>query len=151
MSADNINTLVEAGIEVLERYAFLLGGPPKTEGGPAPLPEPSWMVTVAFAGAHAGAIGMIVPPALARQAAANLYGGEPAQMDDERAQDAAKELLNIVCGNYLHEIEGDGPVFDFAAPECRAVTRAEAVRCAGGKPQVALEVEGHPLLWFIER
>jgi len=151
MSADNINKLVEAGIEVLERYAFMLGGPPKTEGEPVLLAEPSWMVTVAFAGARSGAIGMIVPPALARQAAANLYGGEPAQMDDERAQDAVKELLNIVCGNYLHQVEGDGPVFDFAAPECRVVTRAEAVQCAGGKPQAALEVEGHPLLWFIER
>lgn len=151
MSEDNINKLAEAGIEVLERYAFLLGAPPEAKNKPALLPETSWLVTVAFAGARAGAVGMIVPPSLARQAAANLYGGEPAQMDDERAQDAAKELLNIVCGNYLHQVEGNGPVFDFAAPECRAVTQAEAVRYAAGKPQAALEVEGHPLLWFIER
>lgn len=149
MSADNINTLVEVTIEVLERYAFMLGDPPKPGDDPAGLANPSWIVKIAFAGPRAGGIGMIVSPALARQVAANLYGGEPAQIGDVQAQDAVKELLNIVCGNYLHKVEDNEPIFDLAAPVQRTVVREEATQYVDDKPQATLAVEGYPLLLFI--
>ena len=150
MSVDNINTLAGVAIEVLERYAFMLGDPPETGGDLAALADPSWMITIAFTGPCAGGMGIMVPPALARQVAANLYGGEPAEVCDERSQDAVKELLNIVCGNYLHEVAGNGPVFDLAAPVLQSVAREEAVRSVNGKTRILLVVEGHPLLLFIE-
>ncbi|OHE80418.1 MAG: hypothetical protein A2107_05590 [Verrucomicrobia bacterium GWF2_62_7] len=150
MSADNISTLVNVTIEVLEGYAFMLGDSPKTGGTPVVLADPSWVVTISFAGSRAGSIGMVVSPALARQAAANLYAGGPAEISDDQAQDAVKELLNIVCGHYLHKDEANEAVIDFAAPALQSVTREGAVRYVNGKPQAALVVEGHPLLLFIE-
>jgi len=150
MSADNINTLVEVTIEVLEGYAFMLGDPPKTGGEPVVLADPSWMVTISFAGTRVGGIGMVVSPTLARQAAANLYVGEPAEIGDDQAQDAVMELSNIVCGHYLHKDEANEGVIDFATPSLRSVTQEDAARYVNGKPQAVLVVEGHPLLLFIE-
>lgn len=150
MSADNVQALVGSVIEVLERYAFLLGDPPDAKDGPPLFADPSWLVVLAFSGSRAGGVGMVVAPAMARQVAANLAGTEPAQVTDEQAQDAAKELLNIVCGKYLHQVGPREALFDFAPPACFVVAQAEAVRYTGGKSQAALEVEGHPLLVFIE-
>ena len=149
MSADNINTLVEVTIEVLERYAFMLGDPPGKGSGPVVLSEPSWIVTISFTGARAGGIGMVVSPGLARQAAANLYEGAPAEGGDEQAQDAVRELLNIVCGNYLHRVESNEPIFSFATPVLQVATRETTARYVSGKPQAMLAVEGHPLLLFV--
>jgi CheY-specific phosphatase CheX len=135
---------------VLERYAFLLGGPPDTKKSPPPFADPSWLVILVFGGSRAGGVGMVVTPAMARQVAANLVGTEPAQVSDEQAQDAAKELLNIVCGKYLHQVEPREALFNFATPTCRVVAQEEAGRYTCGKPHAILEVEGHPLLVFIE-
>ncbi|MBI5685797.1 MAG: chemotaxis protein CheX [Verrucomicrobia bacterium] len=150
MSADNINTLVEVAIEVLERYAFMLGDPPGTKGGPAVLPEPSWIVTISFTGARAGGIGVVVSPGLARQAAANFYEDPQTEDGDEQAQDAVKELLNIVCGNYLHRVERNGRIVNLTTPSLQVATLEAATRYVNGKPQAMLAVEGHPLLLFVE-
>ena len=150
MSADNITTLAEVAIEVLERHAFLLGEPQAAAGGPLLLAEPSWIVTLPFTGPRSAGIGMVVAPNLARQAAANLYAEALTAVSDEQAQDAAKELLNIVCGSYLHRVEGDEAVFDLNAPALRVATREAAAQCVSSKPQAALAVEGHPLLLFLE-
>ena len=151
MSADNINTLVQVTIQVLERFAFLMGDPPEPGDRPPAFPSPSWLVTIAFTGPRAGVIGIVVPPALAAQAAANLHGVEPSQTTEEQAVDAVKELLNIVCGNYLHEIEGNKPLFDLSSPAHQAVAWERAAQYVQGKTQAALVVEGSPLLLFIEK
>lgn len=150
MSADNISTLIEVAIDVFERCAFMCVDPPRTDSESAALAEPSWLVIVSFSGARAGGIGMVVSSALARQAAANLYAKEPAEMGDEHAQDAVKELLNIVCGSYLHKVEGDEVDFDLAVPSLRSLTQEDVMRYVDGKPQAALAVEGRPLILFIE-
>ncbi len=150
MSVDNINTLVQVTIEVLEGYAFMLGDPLKAGDEAVRLADPSWIVTITFAGPRVGAIGMIASLGLARQVAANLYGVELAQVSNEQAQGAVKGLLIIVCGNYVHKVEGNEPFFDLTAPAQRAVARAQARQYVEDKPQTMLVVEGHPLLLFIE-
>lgn len=150
MSADNINTLVQVAIRVLERYAFLLGDPLEPGTRSPVFPSPSWVVTIAFSGTRSGAVGMVVPPDLAAQAAANLYGNEPSQVGDEQAGDAVKELLNIVCGHYLHEIEGDKALFNLSAPARLPMAWDEVASCVRGKTQAALVVEDKPLLLFIK-
>lgn len=150
MSADNINTLVEIAIEVLERYAFMLGGPPEKDAAPVTLPDPCWIVTITFRGPRKGGIGLVASPDFARQVAANLYVEAPAGRGDEPAQDAVKELLNIVCGHHLHRVEGDGRMMDFAPPALRVADGETAARCVREKPQAVLAVEGHTLLLFVE-
>lgn len=149
MSADNMNTLAGVAIEVMERYAFLTGEAPGVSGGAVGLPESLWIITVAFAGPRTGRLGMAASPALARQLMANLYGDTRAGTDGQ-SQDAVKELLNIICGSYLHRVEGDDAVFTLAAPALRVATRQEAAARMNGKPQAALVVEGHSLVLFVE-
>jgi len=63
----------------------------------------------------------------------------------EQAADALKELLNVTTGDYLHELEGNEPIFDLAAPALTALDRVEFKRQWAGRPQVTLNVEGQPL------
>ena len=150
MSADNIHIQAQVAIQVLERYAFLVGGPPEPGAAMASFPSPSWVVTIDFSGACTGTVGMVIPPDLAAQAAANVFGGEPSHVSDEQAGDAVQELLNIVCGHYLHEREGDQALFNLSAPVRQAMTREQLESCIRGKAQAVLMVEDAPLVLFIE-
>jgi len=69
-----------------------------------------------FSGPRTGALGVATTPTLARQMAANLFSLEPAAVTAAQAEDALKELLNVACGDYLHELEGNEPIYDSPYP-----------------------------------
>ena len=150
MREKGIATLARVTVEVLERYAFMVADPRPKEEGPADFPTPLWRVVIDYAGPYGGALGLVAPPVLARQIAANLYGAEPDEVSEEQAQDALKELLNVTCGDYLHEIEGDEPIFDLTAPVLESGEHEPILQHACEKPNATLNVEGAPLMVFIE-
>lgn len=150
MKTDTIDILARVTLEVLERYAFIISDPPSEDMGPDDFPSPLWMVLIGYRGPTRGAIGLAAPPALARQIAANLYGTERDEVSDEQAQDALKEFLNITCGDYLHEIEGNEPIFDLTSPALEPGAHELVMRHACAKPHATLNAEGLPLMVFIE-
>lgn len=150
MRKQDIATLAQVTLEVLERYAFMMADPCRDGEGSAHFPTPLWISLISYAGPYHGTLGLVAPPALARQVAANLYGIEAGEVSEEQAQDALKELLNISCGDYLHEMEGDEPIFDLTAPLIESVAHEPAMARTRGKPNATLNVEGVPLMVFIE-
>jgi hypothetical protein len=148
MSTDSITVLAKVTVEILERFAFLLGDPAEAEAPPA-LPAAAWLATLQFAGPRRGTLGLATTPALARQMAANLFGREPGEISDEEAVDALKELLNVTCGDYLHELEGNEPLYDLAAPAVLPADRDALRARLAGREQFALNVEGQPLFVFV--
>ncbi|MEI8242060.1 MAG: chemotaxis protein CheX [bacterium] len=146
MSTENMETLRSVAIKVLERFAFLLADPLE-HAVVASHADGFWLVQVIFRGPRQGALALIATPILARQLAANLYGYEQGdEVTPEQAEDALKELLNVICGDYLHRMDGSAAIYDLSAPECSAIT-GEAVqlwlkRHAHG----FLSVEGHPMI-----
>ena len=148
MSDDQSATLARVTLEVLERYAFMLADPKTGGGGEADFPTPVWAAGLRYAGPLCGSLGMIAPPSLARSIAANLYGAETGEVTEEQAQDALKELLNIICGDYLHETSGDEPIFDLTAPGLESLAIEEALQRAAGRPRAVLDVEGMPMMVY---
>lgn len=147
MSTDNITLLRDTAIEILERFAFLLGDPAELPDDVLPLPEKLWVITLVFRGPRTGALRLATAPELARQVAANLYGTELDEVTDTQAGDALKELLNVITGDYLHKLEGNEPIFDLAAPQLVEWARAEFARHNAGYTGAALNVEGQ-ILWL---
>jgi len=148
MSTDNITLLRDTAIEILERFAFLLGDPAESSSyDVTPLPEKLWVITLIFRGPRTGALRLATVPELARQVAANLYGTELDEVTDTQAGDALKELLNVITGDYLHKLEGNEPIFDLAAPQLVEWERAEFARHNAGYTGATLNVEGQ-ILWL---
>ena len=148
MNTDAITVLGEVTVEILERFAFLLGDPAEPSAQPA-LPALAWLATMQYTGPRRGTIGLAATPALARAMAANLFGREPNEITDEEAADALKEFLNVTCGDYLHDLEGNEPIYDLSAPAVTPLER-EALRARlAGREQLALNVEGQPLFVFL--
>lgn len=150
MNETKIATLAQVTLEVLERYAFMMAEPRREEEGAADFPTPLWITMIMYVGPYQGVLGIMAPPALARQAAANLYGVELYEVGEEQAQDALKELLNVACGDYLSEIEGDEPIFDLTPPSIESLDYEAAMQRVRDKPNATLNVEGVPLMVFIE-
>jgi CheY-specific phosphatase CheX len=148
MSTDNITTLGEVTVEILERFAFMLGDPTEEKTAPA-LPAAAWMATMQFIGPRRGTLGLATTAAFAHSMAANLFGREPGEVNDEEAADALKEFLNVTCGDYLHELEGNEPIYDLSAPVVVPADRAALQARLAGRPQFALNVEGQPLFVFL--
>jgi CheY-specific phosphatase CheX len=148
MSTDNISILGEVTVEILERFAFMLGDPAEANAAPA-LPSAAWVATMKFAGPRSGTLGLATAAALARQMAANLFGREPGEVNDDEAADALKEFLNVACGDYLHELEGNEPIYDLSSPAVAAADRAALAARLAGREQFALNVEGQPLFMFL--
>lgn len=56
---------------------------------------------IGFTGDMAGRMRIVFSKRLAEQVAANLVGGEPAQLEEGQVYDAVKEAANILCCNLL--------------------------------------------------
>ena len=148
MNTDNITILGEVTVEILERFAFMLGDPTETGSTPA-LPAIAWVATMKFTGPRCGTLGLATTAAFARQMAANLFGREPGEVSDDEAADALKEFLNVACGDYLHELEGNEPIYDLSSPTVAPADRAALAARLAGREQFALNVEGQPLFMFL--
>jgi hypothetical protein len=63
MSTDNLTLLRDTAIEILERFAFLLGDPAESPDDDAlPLPEKLWVITLVFRGPRSGALRLATAP-----------------------------------------------------------------------------------------
>jgi len=102
---------------------------------------------IGFAGKSSGEIGLLFDPALAALLAARILGLEDRdQLLDDMIEDTVKELLNVVCGQFLTMSFGETPVFTLTvphvfplgAPACRALLKGPHV--------IAFLVNGYTLL-----
>lgn len=148
MSIDPQAILGSVTVESLERFAFMLGDPADYENLPE-LPLSAWLVTMRYTGPRSASIGLATTAMLAHHMASNLFGREPEVISQEEAADALKEFLNVTCGDLLHALEGNEPIFDLSAPAVTSVDRATLQKLLAGQVQVALNVEGQPLFVFL--
>jgi CheY-specific phosphatase CheX len=132
--------------EVLERQAFMFA----TEGPPAEevtAPDTSLHAAMGFTGTVRGTMELAAPVELCTELTGNLLGLEP---DDPAARadaaDALKELLNVVCGQYLSTAYGSQPVFRLSIPSVVEIDATGWERLAAGDTALLLDVDGAPAL-----
>jgi CheY-specific phosphatase CheX len=119
--------LDETLCEVFEKQAFLFA----EETPPKDIPSPSGKVLsarITFTGTFSGSITLYVTEAMCSEIAANFLGVEPDTPGiSGKAPDALKEVLNVICGNFLTAAAGDGPVFDLTVPQASSYDEGEWV------------------------
>ena len=149
MQSEYDTILSEVFCDVLINYAFMFGDPaPKDElltSGTGYL-----RTTVSFKGHQSGIIGVSTPTDLGVQLAANVLGLESDEDDSiENALDAIKELLNIVCGQFLTSAFGDEPVFDLLPPASLKIDKAEWDELLKSEETMGFVVEDEPAILYV--
>lgn len=103
MSDDRILTVLAT---VAEQMGFLTALGPAAPAGPGP---EALVVELAYSGQHAGRVAIAASPGLAEALARNLLALDPsAAVAAEDVRDALAELANVVAGNLLPVLHGDG-------------------------------------------
>ena len=122
------SALAAAARRVLEDAAFVF-----TEEVAAPADESAWPQTVSqthlpFDGPVCGRFMLAASARLGETLAAEMLGAEPGSPEAaEQAEDALREVLNMIAGVTLEQVFGDQP-WELSVPEVRRVSPAEHQR-----------------------
>ncbi|MBI3564748.1 MAG: chemotaxis protein CheX [Elusimicrobia bacterium] len=123
MMNERDKALFRAAVRTFEELSFLL---PTEEVSPEQeAAEPGPVVRVRFRGARDGCLLLSFRGDPAPAAAANMLG-QGAAPDRATAEDALKELGNVICGNFLPSLAGPAAVYRLDAPALSAPEPAAA-------------------------
>jgi len=135
--------------EVLGDLAFMV-----TDDAPEELPAGTvWLqAEVRYTGPIVGALRCWCTRGLATRLAANLLGIEPESGEAQvGTEDAAREFMNVLCGQVVTKWHGTESVFTLSIPsvhECLEPPPPGQIRADGC---CRLSVEGEPLLCTYQR
>jgi CheY-specific phosphatase CheX len=112
---ENIETAVfESAAHVFETSAFM-SVYPWEDGNELPMPDIA--ATMSFSGHSNGNLTLQLVSRVLDMLAENMLGEPPEGEDaDEKRRDALKEVLNMICGNFLTQWAGEDPVFELSPP-----------------------------------
>ncbi len=107
-------TLATIFSEVLANLAFMFNDEDPAE----PPPGGVWFeTTVGYSGPAAGTLRLRCTRDFSTRLAANLLGADPNDADtQEKANDAVKEFMNILCGQFITAAYGTEEVFNLTIP-----------------------------------
>ena len=110
-------------------------------------PQDTWLETsIGYHGAASGTLTLRCPRAFTILLAANLLGIEVQDDDaDHTAEDAAKEFMNIVCGQFITSYYGPDPVFDLTIPNTRELYETDTILDSDESRSSLLTVDGYPV------
>ena len=112
---------------------------------------PCLEAAVRFVGPATGRTGLVMPYALCGELAANILGIDHDVPSSEETEDAIREVVNMICGQFLTRHYGSGVVFNLSIPKVRQCT-PPAWSCDGekGHAVIGLEVDYTPVLALLE-
>lgn len=142
---DMRETFRRAVCRILEQFAFMFAET-DDERQVADYPGEFFHAVITFSGSRQGAVALSAPVALCREMAGNVLGEEPAGGDEAIAQDALKELLNVICGELTAALFGNREAFDLTVPSLYAIDRGKWRELAADRDNIRLWVEDKPLL-----
>lgn len=142
MPVTTVPTLATTFSEVLANLAFMFTTEEALDG-PASATRVEARIT--YDGPVRGRLIVRCTPEFARLLAANLLGqDESEEVSPNTWHDALKELMNVVCGQFVTTVYGVEPVFQLGIPKVREVEDSGAVPPAP-ETTVQLYVEGFPV------
>lgn len=115
MQDQQTTTLTTVLSEVLADLAFMFAD----DGEREPSVGERWLETsISYKGSVSGSLRLTCTWTFAAQLAANLLGMESGEETNEQeANDAVKEFMNVICGQYVTAVYGTEDVFNLTIPE----------------------------------
>jgi len=133
-------TLTTIFSEVLADLAFMFTD---AEPGDMPLGKRWLETTIGYSGPTTGVLRLRCTREFSIQLAANLLGLDPDDIDTKRsAQDAVKEFMNIVCGQFITAAYGTEEVFDLTIPQVVELPEMPDLEAGGGIEESILSADG---------
>ena len=143
-------TLVDVAIQVLEQQAFMFGEPCAKEELETAA-DIFLHAHMEFSGPACGTVGIEAPAEVCAELAANMLGVD---VDDslaaEDAEDALRELLNVVCGQLLTTAYGAALVFDLSIPQMEKIDRVDWETQVDATATSTLLVDDEPFLVYLK-
>lgn len=143
---DTTEVLGTVFCDVVEKMAFMFSDEFEEGASPAGVRD-AIRAFMEFRGPIEGTIALAVAKDLCPEIAANSLGLEP---DDEdaisKSDDALKELLNVICGNFLTRVSGDEPIFDLTVPQVEDLDPEQWDALAQREGTCSFLVEDYPAL-----
>lgn len=133
-------------LDVVERLAFMFGDscePEEIDGY-----EGTWVsASVAYRAAGSGVLSLVVPTTMCAEIAANILGLEPEDIAGVAiAEDALKEMLNVVAGHVVPALGAQDDDFELEVPR---ILRLDAEQCrtlARSAGTVCFDLDGTPVM-----
>lgn len=109
-----------------------------------PPPGDVWLeTTIGYSGPAAGTLRLQCTRKFSIQLAANLLGADPKDADvEQKAYDAVKEFMNIVCGQFITAAHGTEAVFDLTIPHITVLAEAPHWGDEPGSCSSTLAIDG---------
>ncbi len=147
MKKEDSKVLLEIFSEVIEQSAFMFTE--SLEKNEIEIEDLTFtQASITFTGPINGMISMAFPSDLSREMAANFLGlDEDDPMVIESEGDAVGELLNMVVGRFLTEVEGTEPVFDLSVPLIEELSTEKTIFLLNDEFCVAISVEEEPVIF----
>ncbi|HOA74617.1 MAG TPA: chemotaxis protein CheX [Phycisphaerae bacterium] len=141
MELTTTRTLTAIFSEVLANLAFLFTDDEETE----PALGEVWLETsISYHGPVSGTLRFRCTRSFCELLAANLLGIDP---DDEAAarqsEDAVREFMNIVCGQFVTSMHGSDDVYNLSIPHTVELPETPDLADDGGKTSSTLSVDHH--------
>ena len=137
--------------EAFEQFAFLFPMPMEQQDLADDPPTTAVHVTMSFEGPNTGRLSMMLGHTASATVAANVLGrDEEDQLVRERAEDACREMLNIISGQFLTRYFGETDVFDLSTPSSTHSDPKEWERMLNDERTTAFLLEDQPLLFQIQ-
>lgn len=101
-----------------------------------------------FSGANTGSVRMWIEESLATSLAANMLGCDESEIDQRKAFDASKEILNIITGSLITELYGKKDLIKLHLP-CE-IDSSEKEEDFGSNDCIRYMVEDKMVLFIVK-
>lgn len=106
-------------------------------------PDEVWLETkIGYRGPVNGELRFRCTREFSRLLASNLLGVVAEEAGDEQADDAAKEFMNIVCGQLVTALHGTEAIFNLTIPEIRKIAEMPDFTLNDGGQAATVTIEG---------
>jgi chemotaxis protein CheY-P-specific phosphatase CheC len=131
--------------DVISRYAFMFAEP-MDEKSADDLTDQMVLTEIMFEGPHNGKIKLLLPIKMCHEIATNILGETD---DGDNTCDAAKELVNIMCGNVLTALYGD-VIFNISSPQNRLANEQDKQEICADNKSVGFLVDDYMVLSILD-
>ncbi len=135
--------LADVVAETLEQFTFLFVEPEGGEDKPGAAPR-GIEASIGFqGGGRQGTLRVAAPLGLCREMAANILGLEDAEITEDVAMDAIKELANVLMGSVTARRLGVGVSCTLSPPTARLLGPEQMDRLANCEGALRFRVDEH--------
>lgn len=143
---DGTQELGTVFLEVVEQLAFMFGDP--VDADAVADADGRWVsASLDYRAERSGTLALTVPAETSREIAANILGLDPEDIaNDAVAEDALKEMLNVVAGHVVPVLQGEGSDFDLSVPCVASLDAAACLALARREGSACYDLDGTPVV-----